>query len=457
MQSWKRAILPLVAVAALLFLVASHVYLKALAAGPGRAAAPTLGREEDPVVLSTAALPQLAGIPISDLKLYTFDGVGWNPIPFQIDERDADGKYVVEDGLVDDNDELVFMAGDVGHEAPITAWPADSEAQANPRFQLTATDPLTPTHMGWVYLFQSTTLPLSPESYVSWDYDTQTAIGQVYTATLGGVDDPAFIGLSDLRINGAAADILDRQKIRAQAGFLFITEQTLVSLGIVSPLINIPVVGAVRGIGGDGLISFGLYRSRLDFGAALDTGIIGDLNFIRTSIDFNPPADSAIDTLCLSNGMTVPIDGVPDGVPAEPAMDWFQASGAPGSLVMTVPVLEVGDGLVTTYHKDDDTSDPLDTGDNLSYGDTGVRIDNPATIINFLLSAYILPADVSPCSGGDYLARVQHPIETTVAEQNVGDTPTPTVTPTVPPTATPTPTPEPEAPAVYLPLLRRDE
>lgn len=455
MRIWKGIMLPLVLGAAILLWLVSFVYLHTLAAGASGNSAPTLGREEDPVVIAGAALPQLAGVSISSLKLYTYDGALWRPIPFQIDERDSEGKYGVEDGLVDDNDELVFMASDVGHEASITDWPADSEAQANPRFQLTATDPLSPTHTGWVYLFQSTTLPLSSESYVNWDYDTQTAVGQVYTATLGGADDPAFIGLSDLHINGVTADILDRQKIRAQAGFLFITEQSLVSLGIVNPLINIPVVGAVRGIGGDGLISFGLYRSRLDFGASLDTSIIGDLNFIRTSIDFNPPADSGMDTLCLSNGLTLPIDGVPDGVAAEPPITWFQASGDPGALVMTVPVLEVGDGVVTTYHKDDAAFDALDTGDNQSFGDTGVRIDNPATIINFLLSAYILPSGASACSGGDYLERVQNPVEVVAAEQNFGDTPTPTATATH--TPTPTATPEPEAPAVYLPLLRRDQ
>ena len=75
-------------------------------------------RPEDPVEVPGSALPDLAGAPIADLALYAFDGSAWSPIPFQIDERDGANTYVAnEDGLLDANDVLVFMARDLGSPA----------------------------------------------------------------------------------------------------------------------------------------------------------------------------------------------------------------------------------------------------------------------------------------------------------------------------------------------------
>jgi hypothetical protein len=83
----------------------------------------TISRPQDPVVLTGVQLPEIIlGEPISDLRLFVFDGSNWTPIPFQVDELDSNGEYVRpgyddQDGgleLLDANDELVFMGADSG-------------------------------------------------------------------------------------------------------------------------------------------------------------------------------------------------------------------------------------------------------------------------------------------------------------------------------------------------------
>ncbi len=87
-------------------------------------------RAEDPVEVVGSALPDLAGAPIAELALYAFNGSTWAPIPFQIDERDGSNTYVAsEDGLLDANDVLVFMARDAGSAAGLAEWPVDAQAR----------------------------------------------------------------------------------------------------------------------------------------------------------------------------------------------------------------------------------------------------------------------------------------------------------------------------------------
>jgi hypothetical protein len=68
------------------------------------------------------------------------------PIPFQIDEVNISGTYVIsDDGLLGNRDELVFMArSDAGDSASAADWPVDAAARLNPRYAITVTDPLVP-------------------------------------------------------------------------------------------------------------------------------------------------------------------------------------------------------------------------------------------------------------------------------------------------------------------------
>ncbi len=105
----------------------------------------TLTRQRDPVVVQGSSLPEFAGAPLNELFVYAYNGGIWHQIPFQLDEVEPIGNtYVVtEDGQLDANDELAFMALDAGAGAGATAnngasvYPASLRTTGDP-FDLAA-------------------------------------------------------------------------------------------------------------------------------------------------------------------------------------------------------------------------------------------------------------------------------------------------------------------------------
>ena len=125
----------------------------------------TLDRPNDPVIIRGENLSDFAGVSIDDLFLFAFDATNqtWEMIPSQIDEKDANGNFVLGDSVdqvagLDGNDELVFMACDVGDEANV--WIDDQDSRNFPRQAIRVTDSLDPSNIttGWVYLYRSGTL-----------------------------------------------------------------------------------------------------------------------------------------------------------------------------------------------------------------------------------------------------------------------------------------------------------
>jgi len=130
-------------------------------------------RQEDPVIFHGNQLPLFSGVDISQLYAYSFVGGVWEQIPFQIDEVIAVGEYGSEGGLLDDDDELVFMAMDLGEMASEGYWIEDSVSRNNPRYQLEVTNSLNPAEVGYAYIFQSETLTVTHVDYVNWISETQ--------------------------------------------------------------------------------------------------------------------------------------------------------------------------------------------------------------------------------------------------------------------------------------------
>ena len=115
-----------------------------------------LARFDDPVVITGTRFPAFSGVPLTQLVVYANRGGEWAPIPFQIDEVNISGTYVIsDDGLLGNRDELVFMAGDAGANANAADWPVDSSARLNPRYAITVTDPLSASQQAWAYLYRS--------------------------------------------------------------------------------------------------------------------------------------------------------------------------------------------------------------------------------------------------------------------------------------------------------------
>ena len=421
----RRFALPLgIGLAAVWLVVAGLSTARAQPTAPqAPLAVAAIDRPQDPVVVPGANFPAFTAAPLGELVLYAYRSGAWAPIPFQIDEVSITGTYVIsDDGLLDANDELVFMAGDTT-TCVETAWPTDEQSRLNSRYVISVTDALNPGDKARVYLYRSNTLTRSSASYITWNGPTQTAAAVSYTAIFSPT---RFVGLSDLFINGSSADMLDRQKFRAQilGGLITLNEEDLVTFGGPAT-VTLPVAGPVRAATNDGNLNAAFYGSRVEFDVLLPlSATFGSTlpDFVRTSFDWNSPTVTSITTYYDSNtpgGVT--IDGAPDIVSISPRIGWFQVSGGttgPGGVVVAIPSVDPNGGTVSNYYKDNSTIDPNDTGDQRSYGDAGLRIDSPGPVISFTLVAYILPPGTTANVGATYFNRANNPLAATTAEQS---------------------------------------
>lgn len=116
---------------------------------PVAAAAHPISRRADPVVIEGAGLRVLPEGNTAHLRLYRWrDGI-MEAVPYQFDARDRSGdvELAKRDFVLDDNDELVFMAADSGERAPASALPDACTAA----LEVTIDDPVDGGR-GWVYL-----------------------------------------------------------------------------------------------------------------------------------------------------------------------------------------------------------------------------------------------------------------------------------------------------------------
>jgi hypothetical protein len=133
----------------------------------------TLNRSEDPVVVTADQLEALQGQTIAGLALLRWQNGGFEPIPFQVDERNPAGDFCFDqgpkanakecNGLLDGKDELSFMAADAGGRAPAeAARPAGAGKSA----ELELDDPVA-GGKAWVYLMAfAANPPRSKADYV---------------------------------------------------------------------------------------------------------------------------------------------------------------------------------------------------------------------------------------------------------------------------------------------------
>ncbi len=372
-------------------------------------------RAEDPVEVRGATLGTLVGVPITEIVVYAYDGSTWAPIPFQIDEVDASGAYTsTEDGLLDDNDVLVFMARDLGVGAPVAQWPADDQARSHSREILRAVDPISGAS-GVVYVYRSTTLARNATSYVTWDQATQSLTTPAYSA---GFDPANFIGLANLSLHGGP-DVLDRQKIRVDGRFggfipFSVNEETIAGTLGIPAIIDLTVQGPIRAMRSGGSLNVAFYREQFAFQTTLDTSGFDNISVdeLRTSFDLNDPATTGLTQFFDSNGTTATIDGNPDVVGTSPIFSWYQVSGdasGPGGMVVSFPNL-AAPGTVGNYYLDNGAVDAQDTGDQKSFADTGLRIVGPEGRASITLAGMILPQGTSANVGEAIANRTHTPI-----------------------------------------------
>lgn len=365
-----------------------------------------IDRHDEPIVVTGADLDALQGTPTDELFVYAYrdHSDAMEQIPFQVDVKDS-GAYVSTVGTpLDDDDEVVFMASDLGGQAPAYELPARLPI-GDTWYRLEVNDPLSPGSKGWAYVVRSTSLTRSfTETYTTYDSDNNQILTPHYTVGFA----PGFPGIEYLALNESGVDILDRTKIRVSAFIGTFNEEQIGSLLGIDPLTVIKA-GPVRVLATGGVVG---YRSTLEQSLVAELPI--SLNAARFSTDFNEHAEgSTLYNANTSAGVT--IDGMPDpAVGLDPFSPWWQVSGETGTLMQVANSSGLG-GTQTSYYKDDATIDTDDTGDQRSYGDTGIEVDSPNDTIDYRTTLYVLPPDQDNV-GEQYAAYFAEPLEVTAVQ-----------------------------------------
>jgi hypothetical protein len=367
----------------------------------------TLDRHTDPVIVAGGAVTALVGVPIDELFAYAYGEGAWQQIPFQVDEVTSAGAFTTtEDSLLDGNDEVVFMAMDVGDQAPAVALVTTTLPISDTWYEIAVNDPLSPARQGWVYLFRSTVLTSTAGSdYVDFDSDLHHINGTSYSLGFGTTH-PVF---ESLTLDGGV-DILDRTKIRMYGAlpWLVLTEETIGPLP--DDLIKDgPVRVIVRG--GNGLA----YGSVVWWKIPIPRLIPGFKKAIRFSNDFSEEASGSIlYNAAVTEGVTV--DGINEAVPTVPLSPWWQLNNEHGTLVQVGDSSSMG-GEQTNYYLDDLAVDPDDTGDGRSYGDIGIRVEDPLETFTYTFALHRVPM-TQVNLGEVYYDRFRNPLTAATSRQD---------------------------------------
>jgi len=189
----------------------------------------TFTRTRDGIVVVGELLPNFLGEKIKSLRLYAYHDSDLKPIPFQIDELTPDREtYILPqgpkpnlklgDGLLSSQDELVFMAFDIGDRVSKNEWIKGYRKGE----EIEITDPLT-GGKGWVYLFAFDTPPLlSKGDYVRWDEEKKEVVTKIFiNGYTPGEEDIHFTKIVAREAAGGGVDFVDRLKIRMRFELVF--------------------------------------------------------------------------------------------------------------------------------------------------------------------------------------------------------------------------------------------
>jgi hypothetical protein len=383
-----------------------------MAAGLSPCLANDLDRDRDPVELTGADLPMLAGTDPALVVGFRYEA-DWVQIPIQIDERDivdfgtiygsdTTGYTVLtytdtsmftgpdSDLAFDADDELVFMAKHAGAKSGATSEPAGTLEDSG--VELRIINPLS-GDSAFVYLFESDGIltPGADTSLVSYTFSLDSGDYKTTYNTMGGGNPENSIAatpnysvhFSDRWIRDETAvtkagatgvDILDRHRSLFGPGNCTRSEDTF-SAGEGAFIVNRDD-GAVRAIRGYVGANSGptTYRINTFYEEREDILTVLRVHAISGIVDF-------YDHSPLATGMTyydefntggVTVDGVPDAVTAG-EFAWMMVTGAQGTMVHSMSLNTDIPGFDYSSYYCDDSSPPYTqcTGDDYEYGASG--------------------------------------------------------------------------------------
>jgi hypothetical protein len=378
----------------------------------------TLARPADPVVVSGAQVAGLQSVAAGDLVAFRWAD-GWRQVPIQVDERklvDLGAVYnssptgvVVTayadagtftgadpDPDVDANDEIAFMAQDVGGKAPSTAPPAGVVPGSGIELRVVSTLG-GKTREGRVYLFERSGAldPAAGRSYVEYDFNLLSGSYKTTYRLQDGpnpenstVTTPYYVHhFSDRWLNdqlkvtapgASGTDILDRAKARLIPGNCGRSEDTFDDAEGAFIANRTGPVRAIRSYVGanSGPLT---QREHIFYERRQDIRTFLRVHAIPGVVDY-------FDYSAAASGMTykhsadadgVRIDGVPDAIsPGQIA--WESVDGSQGGLSIVHTLATDIPGFTTTsYYLDDSTpSETQCTGDAAAYGASGPWVNH---------------------------------------------------------------------------------
>ena len=422
---------------ALILLFVSPIYISkaataqvsALTESPAVALA--LAREHDPVIVKGL----FPGAAAEEIYVYRFLAGTWELIPHQVDLVDDEGAYLPDvTGTLDDNDEIVFMASDLGElpAEPIT----NSVNIQGPWYQVEVTDPLAPQDKGYAYVVRSSS-PLGDAGvdHIDFDMATLRATSDIYS--VGWAEDHS--GMSFISLAGSG-NILDRTKLRINYRIGSGAPQEITEEGnAIIPVSDVELIkdGPVRIIvKRASVLTFG-YHSLLRTVLEVDLSNIPLLIIenVRSSTDLANTVSGTYYNQNIEAGVT--IDGAPDSVAETPFNQaWRQISLSSGAMIQVTDLSSVG-GFPRHYYKDDATVDVEDTGDGQSYGDSGFLVISPSGKAFTLDSNVYFLSGSQDNRGSEFFNLYQNPLVTAITEQGQ-------------------PPPPPDKENIFLPFARKD-
>ena len=421
-----------------------------LIAGTARPQSADIQRPYEPVILNGSALPEWSGnqVAIQDLFLFAYDSLSqtWRQVPLQIDEVDSTGSFFGPgDGLLDDNDQLVFMAFDAGDRAPFNDWIDDMSARQHPRLEIVLTDPLDGT-TAYLYLYRSNTLSrdgvASYMQYLQAADTTQFAADSVQGLTYkqGHSADtglPNFLSIIDPEYGLATHDLMDLMKVRIQIKFFLfpitITESNFHALNLRTRIGPVRIIREIED------------EIRLE-NNAFDTAQVvikfyphsfvlsGNLRFtagtgfqlVRVSLDLDTTATGM--TFYNPGNGPVAVDARPDSIDpsifVHPQLNWDMVTGDIGSIIKVIRINldSLNNAAARLYYHDapsgaaDGTDD---TGDMVSFGDVGLQLTG--TDINGLfpifIQSFFLPGRRSTETAALLRDQVDRPLQKAIRPQ----------------------------------------
>lgn len=450
-------------------------------------------RPFQPVILYGSQVPEFLNVPTDELFIYRYSATEneWSMIPFQIDERvkmqdpyfpsrdarhfyainntSTEYDYAFSDTLpnLDIDDELVFLIGDAGDQAPDDSWIDNAQAKTHDRVELILTDPLDTSLKGYVYVYRSSTLTMpevvANKYQMAFEPETQTVSTKVYSLAMSDVT-----GLvKDITVNppfGSGVEFFDTQKIRFNG---FISLGGIIGLPIgregsnsatenylyVYPNTQYlsynenPVVRVVREarhsvqLFGTPFDQFGFYvktffypySGTIEGGARLDSlndelnpneDYYVELDMLRQSWDYNQQAVGMKYYNAYNDG--IPIDGMPDNIDPTvhiPIQEWSMVTGDQGTFYNLVHFEETNWEAAELYYWDSADGGQADsavvvgedTGDMVSYGDNGITLrehtEHSSLSLELGFTAYFLEKNATQATGIELTSWVLNPVK----------------------------------------------